>query len=119
MSHQHPPIKPDPRWEELSYSQQFMAARQAIARRRREWQRRHPGLHSVGFGIRHEKGKRLPASAPGIIFVVRKKPRSKKATRALGSNEIPKHIRIKVPRSRGYIMVAVPTDVIEAKNHQF
>jgi hypothetical protein len=119
MSHQHPLIKPDPRWEQLSYSQQFMTARQAIARRRREWQRRHPGLHSVGFGIRHEKGKRLPSSPAGILFVVRKKPRSKKATRALGNSEIPKHIRIKVPQSRGYIMVAVPTDVIEAKNHQF
>jgi hypothetical protein len=102
----------------MPYSQQFMLVSKVIARRRREWQKCFPNLHAVGFGVRHQKKKRLADSPPGFLFVLREKWRKRRGKKKPRGRLIDDSIRIRVPRPGGYIMVAVPTDVIEAKRHR-
>lgn len=68
-----PQPTPAARWKALSPERQFSVAHRVIARRAKEWARRHPSLMSVGFGIRHKSNARLKDESPGLLFAVAKK----------------------------------------------
>ena len=94
-------------WESLSHSAQFRLATRVIARRKREWLRKYPGLVTVGFGVKH-RGKQRSQNEPlCLVFFVAKKKSTKKAQR------IPRCIRSRIKKGRRWVVVNIPTDVLQ------
>lgn len=75
--------------------------------------RRFPGLHAIGFGIRHTGKKRQEHTSQGILFVVKEKKEL-----PLGQKPTPE-IRARLRVKHQHCFVSIPTDVIEIKNHKF
>ena len=91
--------------DELS-SDELMRIRRTLRRRYRSAV--HDGVIEVGFGFAERKAELDPSRREAICFLVQRKrmPRAKR-------DRIPAIAEVRVRRGRGFVVVRLPTDVIE------